>query len=62
MIITDNSKPTDQQAKLHNDDSDSHKDEIGENTGDDTGLGMADKEEKENKKFHGENLPKKGNR
>jgi hypothetical protein len=49
MIITEH-KSTDQQALAHNDDSDLHNDEIGENSGDDTGLAKAYKEDQEKKK------------
>jgi len=50
MIITEHPQPNDQQAIAHNDDSDLHQDELGENTGDDTGLSKAYKEDQEKKK------------
>lgn len=50
MIITEHSTPKDQQAVVHNDDSDLHQDEIGENTGEDTGLAKAYKEDQEKNK------------
>jgi len=50
MIITEHNKPTDQQAVAHNDDSDLHNDEIGENSGDDTGLAKAYAKDQENLK------------
>jgi hypothetical protein len=50
MIITEHNKPIDQEAVAHNDDSDLHNDELGENTGEDTGLAKANKEELEKKK------------
>jgi len=49
MIITEHNKPIDQEALTHNDDSDLHNDEIGENSGDDTGLAKAYKEDQEKK-------------
>jgi len=49
MIITEH-KSTDKDALAHNDDSDLHNDELGENTGEDTGLAKANKEEQEKKK------------
>jgi len=49
MIITTH-KTIDQQAIIHNDDSDMHQDELGENSGEDTGLAKADKENQEKKK------------
>ena len=50
MIITEHNKPINQEALTHNDDSDLHNDELGENSGDDTGLAKAYKEEQEKKK------------
>jgi len=50
MIITEHPQPKDQQAIAHNDDSDLHQDELGENTGEDTGLSKAYKETQEKKK------------
>jgi hypothetical protein len=50
MIITEHNKPKDQQAITQNDDSDLHQDEIGENTGEDTGLAKAFKQDQEKKK------------
>ncbi|HEY0245757.1 MAG TPA: hypothetical protein VGC01_09355 [Mucilaginibacter sp.] len=49
MVITEHTTK-DQQAIAHNDDSDMHNDEIGENTGEDTGLAKADKTNKQDKK------------
>ena len=50
MIITEHNKPKDQEAVAHNDDSDLHQDEIGENSGEDTGLAKAYKADQEKKK------------
>jgi hypothetical protein len=50
MIIIEHSTPKDPQAVAHNDDSDLHKDELGENTGEDTGLAKAYKEDQEKNK------------
>ena len=50
MIITEHNKHIDQQAIAHNDDSDMHEDELGENTGEDTALAKAYKEDQEKKK------------
>jgi hypothetical protein len=50
MIITEHNQPIDQQAITHNDDSDLHNDELGENSGADTGLAIEEKLEEENKK------------
>ena len=49
MIITEHNKLKDADAVIHNDDSDLHKDELGENTGEDTGLAKAYKEDQEKK-------------
>ena len=49
MIITEHNKPKDQEAVAHNDDSDLHNDEIGENSGEDTGLAKANKEDQDKK-------------
>ncbi|MGZ3967540.1 MAG: hypothetical protein ACXVJC_21390 [Mucilaginibacter sp.] len=46
----------------HNDDSDLHNDELGENSGEDTGLAKAAKEDQENRKkilTDKQNSPKK---
>jgi hypothetical protein len=50
MIITTHSKNEDPQIVSHNDDSDLHNDELGENSGEDTGLAKAAKEAQENTK------------
>jgi hypothetical protein len=62
MIITEHSKTADQEVVSHNDDSDLHKDEIGENSGEDTGLAKAFKEEQD-KKTNSSNIqsPRKEN-
>jgi hypothetical protein len=49
MIITEHSKAENQETISHNDDSDLHNDEIGENSGEDTGLAKAFKEEQDKK-------------
>ena len=50
MIIIEHNKSEDTDAVIHNDDSDLHKDELGENTGEDTGLAKAYNEDQEKKK------------
>ncbi|MGZ3758054.1 MAG: hypothetical protein ACXVAY_17670 [Mucilaginibacter sp.] len=62
MIITTHNKNEDPQIVSHNDDSDLHNDELGENSGEDTGLAKAAKEDQENRKkilTDKQNSPKK---
>ena len=60
MLITEH-KVNDADATAHNDDSDLHNDEIGENTGEDTGLAAAIRNAKTKPDNDGNKSPKKEN-